>query len=237
MKAKSKGKVKVLPDDQKESTGKAKKANKSVPINEVISYFDRVYPDAKCGLNFNDPYQLLVATVLSAQCTDKRVNLVTPKLFAAFPDPNTMAQAELGQIEELVKTCGLYRAKAANISKLSRILAERFESRVPSSLEELISLPGVGRKTANVVLGNAFGIPGLTVDTHLGRVSRRLGLSSRLEADMVEQDLMKLVPKKIWTSFSHQAINHGRTRCLARKPTCSDCGLLGCPSREEPAFA
>jgi endonuclease-3 len=197
----------------------------------VISFFDRVYPDPRCGLSFKNPFQLLVATILSAQCTDKRVNLVTPALFATFPDPAAMASAAVAQIEELVKTCGLYRAKAANISKVSKILVSRFGGGVPSTIEELVSLPGVGRKTANVVLGDAFGIPGLTVDTHLGRVSRRLGLSSWPQADKVEADLMRLVPERLWTRFSHQAINHGRSLCLARKPLCQDCGLADCPAR------
>jgi endonuclease-3 len=206
---------------------------KAVPIELVISYFDQVYPDPRCGLDFQDPFQLLVATILSAQCTDKRVNLITPMLFATFPDSEAMAEADLTQIEELVKTCGLYRAKAAHISKMAKILVESFKGQVPKTLEELITLPGVGRKTANVVLGNAFGIPGLTVDTHLGRVSRRLGLSSHHEAHLVEQDLMKLVPKNLWTRFSHQAISHGRSLCLARKPICSSCGLQTCSARDE----
>jgi endonuclease-3 len=201
------------------------------PIAEVIAFFDRVYPEPRCGLDFWDPFQLLVATILSAQCTDKRVNLVTPKLFAAFPTPKAMAEADLGAIEELVKTCGLYRAKAANISKMSKILMERFGGQVPATIEELVTLPGVGRKTANVVLGDAFGIPGLTVDTHLGRVSRRLGLSRSDNAERVERDLMILVPQQLWTRFSHQAINHGRSLCLARKPLCGACGLTDCPSR------
>ncbi|MDR2366523.1 MAG: endonuclease III [Deltaproteobacteria bacterium] len=203
-----------------------------VPIGEVIAYFDRAYPDPKCGLGFSNPFELLVATVLSAQCTDKRVNLVTPGLFGKFPDPAAMAAADPARIEESVKTCGLYRAKAANISRLSRILVERFGGEVPANLDDLVTLPGVGRKTANVVLGDAFGIPGLTVDTHLGRVSRRLGLSDQSAADRVERDLMGLVPKKLWTRFSHQAISHGRAICLARKPACPDCGLLPCPARE-----
>jgi endonuclease-3 len=163
--------------------------------------------------------------------------MVTPGLMAAFPDPNAMAGAELSQIESLVKTCGLYRAKAANISKTAKILVERFGAKVPNTIEELVTLPGVGRKTANVVLGNAFGVPGLTVDTHLGRVSRRLGLSQFQEAGKVERDLMGLVPKNLWTRFSHQAISHGRSVCLARKPACQGCGILSCPSRDALAQA
>jgi endonuclease-3 len=199
---------------------------------EIIDYFDRRYPDPKCGLVFSDPFGLLVSTILSAQCTDKRVNLVAPPLLKAFPDPASMAAAPEGAIEELVKTCGLYRAKAKNIRAAAKILASVYQGRVPADLESLTSLPGVGRKTANVVLGDGFGVPGLTVDTHLGRVSRRLGLSSKADALGVERDLSELVPKRLWTRFSHQGISHGRELCRARRPLCSDCGLVSCPARE-----
>jgi endonuclease-3 len=201
------------------------------PIREVIAFFDRAYPDPRCGLDFGSPFQLLVATILSAQCSDRRVNLVTPGLFAAFPDPSAMARADLADIEALVRTCGLFRAKARNIREMAGILVKSHGGRVPESLPELTALPGVGRKTANVVLGDAFGQPGLTVDTHLGRVSRRLGLSRAARAEAVERDLMALVPQGLWTRFSHQAISHGRSLCLARGPRCPDCGLLACPSR------
>lgn len=199
---------------------------------EILEYFDRRYPDPKCGLVFREPFELLAATILSAQCTDKRVNQVTPGLMAAFPDAASMSKAPVEAIEELVKTCGLYRAKAKNLRSMAKTLVERFDGRVPADLESLTSLPGVGRKTANVVLGDAFGIPGLTVDTHLGRVSRRLGLSAKADAAGVERDLMELVPKALWTRFSHQGINHGRDLCRARKPLCPECELVRCPARE-----
>ncbi|MDR0620424.1 MAG: endonuclease III [Deltaproteobacteria bacterium] len=206
-------------------------AKPPVPIGDLLAFFDQAYPDPKCGLNFADPFQLLAATILSAQCTDKQVNLITPKLFETYPDPKAMATAEVESIEDLVKTCGLYRTKAANLSKTAKILSERFDGQVPSVLAELVNLPGVGRKTANVVLGNAFGIPGLTVDTHLGRVSRRLGLSYQDNPDRIERDLMKIVPEAVWTRFSHQAIEHGRKVCRSQKPDCALCGLTACPTR------
>jgi endonuclease-3 len=172
-----------------------------------------------------------VATILSAQCTDKRVNLITPDLFSAFPDPRALSEAPVSDIEELVKTCGLYRAKAMNLSRMARRLMEAYGGKVPAVLEDLVTLPGVGRKTANVVLGDAFGIPGITVDTHLGRVSRRLGLTEAEYPVQAEADLMEIIPRELWTRFSHQMINHGRAICASRRPDCGECGLTGCPSR------
>ena len=198
----------------------------------ILGYFDERYPDPRCGLDFKNPFDLLVATILSAQCTDKRVNMVTPGLLAAFPDASAMAAAPEGAIEELVKTCGLFRAKAKNLQNMAKALVKNHEGRVPGDLESLTALPGVGRKTANVVLGDAFGIPGLTVDTHLGRVSRRLGLSAKADATGVERDLMELIPRPMWTRFSHQGISHGRELCRARNPICPECGLRLCPARE-----
>jgi endonuclease-3 len=214
------------------SSGSSGVSPGSAFVREVLDFFDRLYPQPRCGLEFHDPFELLAATILSAQCTDKRVNQVTPALFEAFGDPQALAAAPLEAVEELIKTCGLYKVKAKNLKATAAALVRDYGGRVPDSLEELVKLPGVGRKTANVVLGDAFGIPGLTVDTHLGRVSRRLALSRHSDAAKVEKDLMVVIPKERWTSFSHQAINHGRNLCRARNPLCSDCSLPGCPSRE-----
>ncbi|MDR1051614.1 MAG: endonuclease III [Deltaproteobacteria bacterium] len=208
----------------------AKKSSKPTP-DEIMAYLDEKYPDPRCGLEFQDPYQLLVATILSAQCTDKRVNMITPDLFRAYPGPRELAGAEVADIEGLIKTCGLYRAKAKNLSAAAKRLVADHGGEVPGVLEELVALPGVGRKTANVVLGDAFGVPGLTVDTHLGRVGRRLGLTESLDPVRVEADLAEVIPQKLWTRFSHQMISHGRATCAARGPRCADCGLVKCPSR------
>jgi endonuclease-3 len=195
---------------------------------QVLAIFDRLYPEARCALEFADPFQLLAATVLSAQCTDERVNRTTPDLFRRFPDPAALAGADLAEVEAIVRPCGFYHHKARNLIALSRQLAEEHQGRVPESLDELVKLPGVGRKTANVVLGNAFGQPGLTVDTHLGRVSRRLGLSRNQDPDKVEADLAAIIPRRKWTLFSHQAIAHGRALCRARGPKCDQCPVTVC---------
>jgi endonuclease-3 len=196
-----------------------------------LACLDKLYPDPRCGLDFRIPYELLVATILSAQCTDRRVNLVTPALFKAYPDARALAKAGVSEIAGLIKTCGLYQAKASNLSKTAKRLVEEYKGEVPASLDELVTLPGVGRKTANVVLGDAFGLPGITVDTHLGRVSRRLGLTGKSDPIQIERDLMAIVPKRLWTRFSHQMISHGRAVCSARNPKCPGCGIMICVSR------
>ncbi|SMC24600.1 DNA-(apurinic or apyrimidinic site) lyase /endonuclease III [Desulfacinum hydrothermale DSM 13146] len=183
------------------------------------------YPDARCTLEHNSPFQLMIATILSAQCTDERVNAVTPALFRRFPDPERFAQAPIQEIENAIRPVGLYRNKAKNIQGLCRILMERHGGRVPESLEELVRLPGIGRKTANVILGNAFGVPGLAVDTHVARVSRRLGLTGHKDPVRIERDLTRLFPQKSWVSLSHQLIRHGRALCHARRPLCDPCPL------------
>jgi endonuclease-3 len=180
-------------------------------------------------LQERDPFGLLVATILSAQCTDARVNQVTPRLLGTFPGPEEMAQAPLEAIEEIIRSCGFFRMKAKNIQEASRVLVEKFSSQVPQALEDLITLPGVGRKTANCVRGNAFGLPGITVDTHVGRISRRLGLSDSTDPEKVEMDLRGLIPETRWTLFSHQGIFHGRTLCKSQKPLCLSCPLDYCP--------
>ncbi|MEI6039086.1 MAG: endonuclease III [Actinomycetes bacterium] len=189
------------------------------------------YPDADCELDFDTPFQLLVATVLSAQCTDKQVNLVTPPLFKKYPTPKKLASAKILDIETMIRPTGFYHNKARNIQALSQKLLTDFNGQVPGNLDELITLPGVGRKTANVVLGHAFGIPGITVDTHFGRLSRRFGWSASEDPEKVERDVMKLIPEHEWTNLSQLLIWHGRRICHARKPACGACPLVAlCPS-------
>lgn len=198
-------------------------------VKKVLAFFDEYYAEASCSLEFASPFQLLAATILSAQCTDERVNRTTPALFAKYPGPEAMAQADLADLEELIKPCGFYHNKAKSLLGMSLALNTTHDGQVPASLEALVKLPGVGRKTANVVLGNAFGVPGLTVDTHLGRVSRRLGLSANNDPEKVEADLAAIIPQNKWTLFSHQAIYHGRALCLARRPKCEICPFTACP--------
>ena len=189
------------------------------------------YPDAHCELDFTTPLELLVATVLSAQTTDKMVNKVTPALFARYPDAVTLAGADRGHVEEILKPTGFFRAKANSVLGLAQALVERFDGEVPGRLADLVTLPGVGRKTANVVLGNAFGVPGLTVDTHFGRLARRFGWTAEEDPVKVEAEIAELVPKKEWTDFSHRVIFHGRRVCHAKKAACGACGLARwCPS-------
>lgn len=192
----------------------------------------RVYPDAHCELDHRNPYELLVATILSAQCTDKRVNMVTPSLFARFPDPAAMAAADRAEIERLIQSTGFFRSKAQSIQEASQDLVDLHGGEVPATMETLTALRGVGRKTANVVLGNAFNINvGVVVDTHVARLSARLGLTREKDPVKIEQDLMKLVPQPQWMLWSHWLIFHGRRRCDARKPDCTGCEVATlCPS-------
>jgi len=190
------------------------------------------YPDAHCELDFTTPLQLLVATVLSAQCTDVRVNQVTPALFARYPTAVELAGADRAELEALIQSTGFFRAKADSLLRLSARLVEHFDGEVPRRLADLVSLPGVGRKTANVVLGNAFGIPGITVDTHFGRLSRRFGWTAAEDPIVVEQEVMVLFPRRDWTLLSHQLIFHGRRICHSRRPACGACPVAAlCPSR------
>lgn len=189
------------------------------------------YPNVHCELDFKTPYQLLVATVLSAQCTDKRVNQVTPALFKMYGTPPKMAAAHIVELEELIHSLGFFRAKARNIKGLSERLITEYGAKVPADLDELVTLPGVGRKTANVVLGHAFGIPGITVDTHFGRLSRRFEWSDSEDPAKVEQEVGALIPEKEWTNLSQRMIWHGRRICHSRKPACGACPLAAlCPS-------
>lgn len=197
------------------------------------------YPDAHCALNYKNSFELLVATILSAQCTDVRVNIVTPALFAKYPTPQKMAEASQEAIEELIRTTGFYRNKAKNILSTSRRLCEIFAGKVPSEMDELLSLAGVARKTANVVLGNAFNKNiGVVVDTHVGRLARRMALTNHQDPVKVEKELMALFPQDEWTMLSHLLIAHGRSLCQARKPQCTTCPLLqDCPQKDVKTFA
>lgn len=196
----------------------------------IVRALAREYPDAHCALHHETPLQLLVATILSAQCTDVRVNLVTPALFSRYPDAASFASADIGELEAAIQSTGFFRNKARNIVGCCRKLVADHEGKVPDRIEQLVALPGVGRKTANVVLGNSFGVPGITVDTHVLRLSRRLGLSKESDPEKVERELMRLIPPREWTLFSHRTIFHGRQVCHARKPRCADCVLATlCP--------
>lgn len=197
----------------------------------IYRILTKEYPDAKCELDFNSPLELLVATVLSAQCTDIRVNAVTPVLFNRFPTLERLAAAKVSEVEKIIYSTGFFRSKAKNIKELANKILNDFGGEVPNDLAKLTTLPGVGRKTANVVLGNAFGIPGLTVDTHFGRLSRRFGWSTATDPVKVENDVAKLIPEKEWTLLSHKLIWHGRRICHSRKPECGICPLAKlCPS-------
>jgi endonuclease-3 len=197
----------------------------------IFKALGKRYPNASCELDFENPFQLIVATVLSAQCTDKRVNLVTPPLFRKYPTPKKMASAKILDLEEMIRTTGFFHNKARHLHGLSQKLLTDFRGEVPSTLEELITLPGVGRKTANVVLGHAFGVPGITVDTHFGRLSRRFEWTRSQDPDKVEKDVAKLIPEKEWTNLSQRLIWHGRRICHARKPACGACPIAKiCPS-------
>ena len=183
------------------------------------------HPDAHCELNYDTPFQLAVATILSAQCTDVRVNKVTPDLFASYPDAAAMAGAGIHHVEELIRSTGFFRNKAKNIVAMANAVMEEYGGEMPRTLDELVQLPGVGRKTANVILGNAFGVPGLTVDTHFLRLMRRLGITTSTNAVTVEKQVMPLLDEEEWTMFSHRLIFHGRRVCAARNPRCEECVL------------
>lgn len=199
---------------------------------QILARLRAAYPDAHCALEHDDPYQLLVATILSAQCTDARVNLVTPAFFARFPDAAALAAGTTGEVETLIRSTGFFRNKAKNLLGMAVALMDRHGGEVPDSMDELRVLPGVGRKTANVVLGNAFGQnEGITVDTHVGRISRLLRLTRVTDPEKVERELMPLFPQESWTLLSHLLISHGRAVCIARRPKCAVCPISElCPS-------
>ncbi len=190
-----------------------------------------LYPDAHTELDFTTPLELSVATILSAQCTDKRVNEVTPALFRRYPTAADYAGADRAELEEMIRTTGFFRNKTSSLMKLGQALVDRFDGEVPASLDKLVTLPGFGRKTANVVLGNAFGVPGITVDTHFGRLARRWRWTANTDPVKVEADVAALIPKKDWTILSHRVIWHGRRVCHSRKPACGACAIARlCPS-------
>lgn len=201
----------------------------SQDTSKAVSIYERlaeIYPSTTIALDFETPFQLLVATILSAQCTDKRVNQITPKLFRKFATPESLAEADVTDIEHLIKSAGMYRTKARNLKATAIALRDRFGSQIPHDLEALQSLPGVGRKTANVVLNNAFGIAsGIAVDTHVKRVSARLGLTTNVDPLKIEEDLKAVVPREAWIQFSLLLIRHGRLVCTARKPKCGKCAV------------
>jgi len=200
-------------------------------VRRLLKSLAATYPTALCALHHDTPFQLLVATILSAQCTDERVNLVTPALFARFPDAPALAQAQQADVEQLIRSTGFYHAKAKNLIGMARALMEQFAGELPRTLAELVLLPGVGRKTANVLLGTAFGIAsGVVVDTHVKRLTQLLGLTSSAQPEKIEQDLIAILPASEWVNFSHRLIHHGRQICIARRPRCQQCPLLkDCP--------
>lgn len=210
------------------SKPKLPRAKERVPL--LMARLAETYPETGTALTFGTPFQLLVATILSAQCTDAQVNKITPALFARFPTPEAMAAATVKQIIPFVKSTGFFRNKAKNIHGAAAAIVKDHDGQVPGTLEQLVKLPGVGRKTANVVLGDGFGVTGITVDTHVGRLSRRLGLTRKKDPVKVEMVLNRLVPQPEWTRFSHRLILHGRAVCGARKPSCSTCPVADlCP--------
>lgn len=204
-------------------------------VNLILKRLNQDYPDVVCALNHTSAWELLAATILSAQCTDVRVNIVTPALFAAYPSVQAMAVAAQPDVEQLVRTTGFFRNKAKNLIGAAQAIVERYNGQVPTAMEELLTLPGVARKTANVVLGSWYGIAGgVVVDTHVSRISHRLGLTTAADPQKIEQDLMKIIPKKRWVLFSHQIIHHGRAVCVARKPKCDSCRLYDlCSSKDK----
>jgi endonuclease-3 len=216
---------------------KVDKAEAAESVRKILPILEKVYPSARTALNFKNPLELLIATILSAQCTDVRVNMVSKNLFRKYKSAGDWAKADIKEIESDIKSTGFYRHKATSIKSACAEIIERFNSRVPDTMEELVTLPGVGRKTANVVLGNAFGMPAIACDTHVIRLSRRLGLSENSDPVKLEFDLAEIVPKKSWTLFSHLLIFHGRNVCRARKPDCENCQISKyCPSANNPAL-
>jgi endonuclease-3 len=206
--------------------------DKKTRLMKIIELLEKEYPKAKTALHYSNPLEILVATILSAQCTDKRVNLVTPLLFKKYKTAKDYANADLAELEQDIRSTGFYRNKAKNIKNAGRMIVERFDSQVPQTIEEILELPGVARKTANIVLTNAYGvIVGIAVDTHVRRLSKRLGLTENTNPDKIEKDLMLIVPKSNWKSITNLLISHGRAVCDARKPKCGICCLNKiCPS-------
>lgn len=219
-----------MPKSKAVTLGRRSPKAQRAPV--IRQRLEKAYPDAHCALDFTNPYELTVATILSAQCTDKRVNMVTPTLFSKYPTPAALAAAKHEDVEEIIRSTGFFRAKAKSLIGMAIAVDANHGGRIPATMDDLVKLPGVGRKTANVVLGNAFDInDGVVVDTHVARVSQRLGLTKQTDPVKIEQDLMKLFPTEGWTMLSHLFIEHGRQVCDARKPKCEVCPLSDlCPS-------
>lgn len=192
-------------------------------VTEIIKIFDRLYPEAGCSLEYKDPLQLLVAAQLSAQCTDARVNIVTKTLFQKYKNVYDFAEADLEELQEDIRSTGFYRNKAKNIKNCCKMIIDEFGGMIPDNMDDMLKLPGVGRKTANLILGDIFGIPGIVVDTHAKRLAKRIGLTENDNPEKIEYDLMKVVPKAEWTRFCHQLVLHGRAVCTARNPKCGKC--------------
>ena len=206
-------------------------SEKKKRVKKILSLLEEEYPEARCHLNFDGPFELLIGCILSAQCTDKRVNEVAPGLFKKYPTPYEFSKADPGELEQEIYSCGFFRAKAKSILNCTKALVEEYGGEVPRTMDELTELAGVGRKTANVVLGNYFGIPGIIVDTHIKRLSTRLGLTTNSDPTKIEYDLNEILPEEKWTIFSNSLGDHGRTVCHARKPLCGDCMISHlCPS-------
>jgi len=201
-------------------------------VSRITEILTKTYPEAKVALKFSNPIEMLISTMLSAQCTDERVNLVTRDLFRKYRTPEEYANSDLKELESAIRSTGFYRSKAKNIRNACRMIVDRFHSQVPKTMEELTSLPGVGRKTANIVLSNSYGIiEGIAVDTHVARVSKRLGLAKSDDSEKIERDLMRIIPRELWFNFTYRLIEHGRKICTARKPLCPECPLNKiCPS-------
>ncbi len=222
---------------KKKNNMKVDKAEAAERIKKIWPILKKKYPRAKIALEFVNPLELLIATILSAQCTDARVNIVTKDLFKKYKSAGDWVKADLKEIESDIRSTGFFHNKAINIKGACTKIAEQYGGKVPGTMEELLTLPGVGRKTANCVLGDAFGIPGITCDTHVIRLSRRLGLSENSDPVKLEFDLAEIVPRKDWTDFSHLVITHGRNVCMARKPDCPNCPIAQyCPSANNPAL-
>jgi endonuclease-3 len=225
-----------LPATSKKPAARSRRetaAARGLRVGEIIARLKQEYPDATTALDHRSPYELLVATILSAQCTDKRVNLVTPQVFLRYPNARALALADQGELEALIRSTGFFRNKAKNLIACAQAMVARHDGNVPDTMEELVALGGVGRKTANVVLGNAFGKDeGVVVDTHVQRISGLLGLTRHADPVRIEEDLMQLVPREDWTVFPHLLILHGRATCVARRPRCAECVIRElCPGR------
>ncbi len=211
-----------------EKKSKTARRHKPTPkyVKDILDALKKTYRDAKCSLDFHDSYELITATILSAQCTDERVNKVTPAFFKKWPTVFDLASASIEDIEAMIMPTGFFRNKSKSLSLMAKQVVKEYNGKIPDKMEELVTLQGVGRKTANVVLGNCFGIPGITVDTHVTRLSKRMGLTKSDTQEAIEADLMKIIPQKEWTKFSHRMIAHGRAVCQARKPACEQCVLI-----------